>query len=227
LDEVPDIAGNPLVQSLKAELVRAQARLAEIGGRYDRNHPQYQSAAAEVASLQDKLSLELQTAKGSAAQAAQMARRQTQELEQALEKQKARVLALGQQRDKLAVLMRDVENARAAYDAALQRTAHVRLESQLDQTDIAVLNPAIVPGRPVFPNIPLNVVLSVFLGISIGAGLALFLEMMDRRVRTRTDLTEVAHIPVLAEVGRIGRRRLRRRARRAAPGATAVAMQPA
>src|SRR6185295_19940130 len=134
LEEVPDIASNPLVQSLKAELVRAQARLAEIGGRYDRNHPQYQSAAAEVASLREKLDAELKTAKGSVSRVAQMSRRQMSELQDALDRQKTRVLELNQQRDKLSVLTRDVQNARTAYDATLQRTAHVRLESQLDET---------------------------------------------------------------------------------------------
>jgi chain length determinant protein EpsF len=212
LDEVPDVAANALVQSLKAEIVRAEGRLAEIGGRYDKNHPQYQSAAAELASLKDKLAAELKTAKGSIVQSAQIARRQVNELEQALERQKARVLALSRKRDTLSVLTHDVESARTAYDAAMQRHTHVRLESRLDQTDIAVLNPAIPPLLPVFPKIPLNVVLSVLIGTMLGCGFALLLEMMNRRVRVRDDLTYALGIPVLSEVSRMGSRRLHRAA---------------
>jgi polysaccharide biosynthesis transport protein len=222
IDEAPDVGGNLLVQNLKAELVRAEARLAEVGGRYDRNHPQYQSAAAELNSLRERLAAELKTAQGSVDQVAQIARRQSSDLQQALEKQKARVLALKQQRDKLGVLTRDMENARAAYDAALQRTTNVRLESRLDQTDVAVLNRAIVPFRPVFPNYPLNLALAVVLGGMLGTALALLLELRDRRVRSRDDLTDITQLLVLAEIGRIGRRRGRRRtARRQAkwPGA--------
>jgi len=214
LEEVPDIASNPLVQSLKAELVRAQARLAEIGGRYDRNHPQYQSAAAEVASLREKLDAELKTAKGSVSRVAQMSRRQMSDLQDALDRQKTRVLELNQQRDKLSVLTRDVQNARTAYDATLQRTAHVRLESQLDETDIAMLNPAVAPLRPVFPNMPVNIVLSIVLGTMLGAGLGLIAELLNRRVRTRDDLVDLARLPVFAEVGRIGKPRERRRSAR-------------
>jgi len=219
LDELPDIVGNPLVQSLKAELVRSEAKLAEVSGRYDRNHPQYLSAAAEVDSLKAKLLRELNTAKGSIVQTAQMARRQASEQQQALDRQKKRVLELGRQRDKLAVLTRDVESAKAAYDAALQRTTHVRLESQLNQTEIAVLNPAIPPLLPVFPKLPLNAVLAVVLGLMLGTGLALLIEALNRRVRCEEDLVDSVHIPVLAELGRLPKGRkpgaATKRARRA------------
>src|SRR5689334_13163725 len=70
IDEMPDVMSNALVQSLKAERVRAEARLAEVGGRYDKNHPQYVSAEAELESLKSKLDAELSTAQGSIVQAA-------------------------------------------------------------------------------------------------------------------------------------------------------------
>jgi succinoglycan biosynthesis transport protein ExoP len=212
LDEVPDVAANALVQSLKAEIVRSEGRLAEIGGRYDKNHPTYLGAAAELESLKSKLAIELKTAKGSIVQTAQIARRQVNEIEQALERQKARVLELSRKRDTLSVLTHDVESARTAYDAAMQRHTHVRLESRLDQTDIAVLNPAIPPLLPVFPKIPLNIVLSVLIGAMLGCGFALLLEMMNRRVRVRDDLAYALGIPVLSEVPRMGSRRLHRAA---------------
>jgi succinoglycan biosynthesis transport protein ExoP len=222
VDEQPDVMGNPLVQSLKAERVRAEARLAEVGGRYDKNHPQYQSAAAELESLKSKLAAELETARGSIVQSAQIARRQVSELDQALERQKARVLELSQQRDKLSVLTREMESARSAYDAALQRHTHVRLESRLDQTDIAVLNPAIPPLVPSFPKSPLNIVLSVMAGLLFGIGAALLLEMMNRRVRSRDDLAYAAGIPVLAEISRVSTRKDKREAAKAAALAKAT-----
>ncbi|MEJ0039316.1 MAG: chain length determinant protein EpsF [Gammaproteobacteria bacterium] len=215
VDELPDVMGNPLVQSLKAERVRAQSRLAEVGGRYDKNHPQYLSAAAELESLESKLEAELTTAKGSIVQAAQIARRQVTELQQALDRQKARVLELSQQRDKLSVLTRDVESARGAYDSSLQRHTQVRLESRQDQTDIAVLNGAIPPLVPTFPKIPLNIVLSVFVGLLLGAGAALLMEMMNRRVRSRDDLAYAAGVPVLAEIARVSTRKDKREAAKA------------
>jgi uncharacterized protein involved in exopolysaccharide biosynthesis len=198
VDELPDIVGNQLVQSLKAELTRVEAKLADFGSRYGTNHPQYMSTAAERDSLRSKLEAELTTARGSIDQAAQIANRQVTTLQEAVEQQKARVLELNQQRDTLAVLTRDVESARAAYDAAMQRKAHVRLESEVNETDIAVLNPAVPPLRPAFPLLTLNLMLACVLGALLGVGTALLVELSDRRVRLRADLLELAGIPVLA-----------------------------
>jgi chain length determinant protein EpsF len=198
VDELPDVLGNALVQSLKAELVRAEAKLADFGSRYGTNHPQYQSAAAERDSLSGKLDAELGTARGSIDQAAEIASRQVAALQEAVEQQKTRVLELNRQRDTLAVLTRDVESARAAYDAALQRKAHVRLESEVNQTDIAVLNPAVPPLEPSFPLLTLNVLLASILGTVLGIASALLVEVADRRVRLRSDLVELAGVPVLA-----------------------------
>jgi chain length determinant protein EpsF len=219
VDELPDIVGNPVLQSMKADLVRSEAKLAEISGRYDVNHPQYLSAAAEADALKNKFLHELGTAKGSIVQSAQIARRQVAEVQQALDRQKQHVLGLSHQREKLAVLTRDVESAKAAYDGALQRTTNVRLESRLNQTEIAILNPAIPPLLPVFPKLTLNAAISVVLGSMLGIGLALVLEALNRRVRSEDDLSQLAGVTVLADLGRLPRTRQRAtsptRARRA------------
>jgi uncharacterized protein involved in exopolysaccharide biosynthesis len=198
MDEQPDILGNALVQSLKAELVRAEGKLADFSSRYGANHPLYVSAVAERDSLRDKLTAELATARGGIDQAAQIANRQVGALQEAVERQKSRVLELNQQRDTLAVLTRDVDSARAAYDAAMQRKAHVRLESEVNQTDIAVLNPAVPPLLPAFPLLKLNLALACVLGSLLGIGTALLAEIADRRLRMRGDLTDLAGVPLLA-----------------------------
>ncbi len=137
-----------------------------------------------------------------------------------MDQQKARVLELNQQRDTLAVLTRDVENARAAYDAALQRKEHVRLESEINQTDIAVLDPAVAPLEPAFPLLTLNLILAAVLGTLLGIGTALLVEVGDRRVRVAEDLAKASGSPVLAVLKRTGRRERRReRARPATAGA--------
>ena len=217
VDELPDVLGNQLVQSLKAELVRSEAKLADLASRYGTNHPAYVSAAAERNSLKAKLEVELGTARGAIDQSAEIAGRQVATLQEAVDRQKARVLELNEQRDILTVLTRDVDSARAAYDAALDRKAHVRLESEIDQTDIAVLNPAVPPLKAAYPLLALNLALASILGAALGIGAALIAETASRRVRARADLAELCGVPVLAELRRMTRRERRQHARTAAP----------
>jgi len=203
LNELPEIMQNGLLQSLKAELVRAEARLATLSERYDRNHPQYMSAAAEVKALRDKINAEIGSATASIGQSVQLTGRQVANLQQAFDEQKDRILELKRQRDEVSVLNREVETAQGAYDAVLQRASQVRLESQLEQTQVAVLDRATVPSKPAPPGLVVSIVLAAIFGTMFGAALALLLEMLDRRVRVGDELTRLAGLEVLAEVPRL------------------------
>lgn len=202
-NELPEIMGNSLLQSLKAELVRAEARLAELSERYDRNHPQFQMANAEVRALREKIAAETSSATASIGQAVQIANRQVANLQQAFDEQKSRILELKRQRDEVSVLSREVETAQGAYDAMLQRASQVRLESQLDQTSVAILDRAAVPRTPAPPGLVVSLVLAAVFGAMFGAALAMLLEMLDRRVRDGDELTRLAGLEVLAEVPRL------------------------
>jgi chain length determinant protein EpsF len=217
LDSQPDLMKNPTIQNLKSELARAESKLAEVSERYGVNHPQYLAAAAEVSSLKSKLNVEIGVARGSLVQSAAIARRQVGDVQKALEEQKDRIIALKRQQDELAVLNRDVESARAAYDSALQQANQTKLESRVDRTNVAILNPATPPLLPDSPKILLNLVVGLFAGIALAVGLILTLEVCNRRLRSAEDLSDFTDLPVLAELPQLpaaARRHRLREARR-------------
>jgi chain length determinant protein EpsF len=198
-DELPDILKQPLLQTLKSELARAEANLATVSSRYGRNHPQYRSAAAEAESLRMRLANEIETAKGSLVQAAEIAKRQVAQTQASLDEQRTRIIALSRQRDQLSVLNHELQSARTAYDEALRQTQQTRLQSRLDRTNIAILTAATVPRSPSSPRLMLNLALGVLLGLAAGCAIALYLEGMNPRVRTLSDVESVG-VPVLAHM---------------------------
>lgn len=197
-DESPDIAANPVVQNLKIEISRAESKLSELTQRVGQNHPQYQAALAELEKLKMQMQDETRKATSSIGGTAQIHQQREAELRAALAAQKKKVLELNLGRDELSVLQRDVENAQREFDAASQRLSQTALESNADQTDVAVLNPAVAPIAPSGPRVVLNTILSVFLGTLLGIGSGLFAETLDRRVRSRDDITEYLDVPVFA-----------------------------
>jgi chain length determinant protein EpsF len=199
-DDSPDVASNPLVQSLKVDLARAESKLAELSQLVERNHPQYQSAQAEVEKLRSELNQEIRRTSASVGGSARIHQQHEAELRAAVARQKTRVLELNRARDQLTVLQKDVESAQKALDAVNQRFTQTSLESQANQTEVAVLNPATPPLEAASPKIVLNMILSVFLGGVLGVGFGLLSEMMDRRVRRQDDISEVLDIPVLAHI---------------------------
>jgi chain length determinant protein EpsF len=200
LDESPDILNNPLIQNLKAELAHAETKLADLGLRLSVNHPQYQSALAEVQSLRSKLDRELNTVNSSLGSATNSSQRLESDLRASLAAQKNRVLLINQQRDELLRLQHDVENSQKMLDLAMQRYGQTNMAGQSNQSEVAILNPATAPTVPSKPKVFLNMLISVFVGTMLAVGIALLTEMLDRRVRTPEDILNWADIPLLGVI---------------------------
>jgi uncharacterized protein involved in exopolysaccharide biosynthesis len=124
------------------------------------------------------------------------------------------------ERDQLAVLQRDVDAAKNAYDAIARRYTQTSLESQANQTNVFRLSPAIEPLEPSFPKTFRFTVLSILGGILAGLGAAFLWEMLDRRVRSVEDLAQMLQMPVLIE---LAREKKSRRPRALPPADTALA----
>jgi capsular polysaccharide biosynthesis protein len=81
-----------------------------------------------------------------------------------------------------------------------QRASQSNIESQTNQTNISVLNPAVAPTEPSKPRVFLNVLVSIFLGALLGVSLALVLELKNRHVRSAADLVDTLEIPNLGSI---------------------------
>jgi len=199
-DTVAEVMQSPLINGLKTDIARLEAKLTESNVNLGKNHPQTQRTEAELAALKTQLDLETRKITSSIETTYQVSRQREQQLKGALATQKSRVLLLNKQRDELNVLRRDIESAQRAFELVSQRASQTSIESKTNQTNIAVLNPATAPAGPSQPKVLLNLLISVFLGTLLGVGLALMLELANRRVRSAQDLAEALELPVLGAV---------------------------
>jgi chain length determinant protein EpsF len=200
---ISEVLQSPLIQSLKNELGTKQAALRQLGGNLGVNNPRYRQAQAEVAALRSQLASETSQIANGVATTNRINQQRVADIGAALEAQKARVLKFKQDRDAAAVLQRDVDSAKSAYDAVSQRVNQSNLESQANQTNIAILNPAYEPSRPSSPKVELNLTMALLVGLLLGIGAALLLEQVDRRVRSIDDLGRVLGLPVMGVIGRV------------------------
>ena len=196
----PDVANNPLIQNLKIGLGNAESKFSEIAQRLDKNHPQYQSAEAEVAKLRADLNSQITVASNAVSSNATILQQRGAETRAALEAQKLKVLNLNRARDELSVLSKDADSAQRAYETISQRLMLTNLEGQSNQSDVAVLTPALAPLKPFGPKILLNTLIALIVGTLLGVGSAVILELLDRRVRSAADLSAAVGLPVLSVI---------------------------
>lgn len=215
-DTLPEVLQSGLVQSLKADVARQDAKLKDLSSQYGPNHPQVLRAVAEGQALRAKLEAEVTRVAGGVGTNNRVNVQRESEIRASLEAQKKKVLSIKQQRDEIAVIQREVENAQKAYDLTAQRLVQTSLESQTQQTNIVVLNPAVEPTEPSSPKLLFNTVLSIFVAGMLAIALALLLELFNRRVRSPEDIVEALGLPVIgyldaADVRKGKRRRHRNR----------------
>lgn len=199
-DTIKEVMENPLINQLKADVARLEAKLKEMSGNFGVNHPQYQRAVAELDELKARLKAETEKITASFSTAGRVSDAREADVKLAIEAQKKKVLDLKKQRDDINVLLREVDTAQKAFDSVGQRMVQSNLESQSIQSNIAILTAATPPLQSSKPKVLLNMLVSIFLGTMLAVGAALVLELGQRRIRSAEDIVEALDLPVLAEL---------------------------
>ncbi|MDR5172648.1 chain length determinant protein EpsF [Methylobacillus flagellatus] len=196
----PDVANNPMVLHLKTELSKSESRFADISQKFERNHPIYQGAKAEIDNLKAELTKQIQAATVNISSNYKILKQREAEIRSALNDQKTKVMLLNKDRDELAVLTREVESAQRAYELATQRYTQINLEGQSNQADVSILNPATPPLNPSSPKKFLNVAVALVLGTILGLLFSLLAELANERVRSERVLVEIVGAPLLGVI---------------------------
>lgn len=199
-DTVPEVMQSALINGMKADIAKLEATITLNNVTLGKNHPTTQSTEAQLSALRAQLEAETKKITASIDTTYQIGKQREQELQNALSAQKVRVLMLNKQRDELNVLQRDIESAQRTFEAVSSRASQTNIESQANQTNISILNFATPPRKASKPRVLINTLVSIILGSILGVGLALILELLNRRIRSYEDISEVLNIPMLGSI---------------------------
>tara|TARA_R110001583_G_scaffold149274_1_gene301236 strand:+ start:26068 stop:27441 length:1374 start_codon:yes stop_codon:yes gene_type:complete len=199
-ESMPEVSQNPLISGIKSDISRREAERGQLAARLGPNHPELAKLDAELNALRQRVATEIRRVASSLGTNLRISAAREDEIAAAVEAQRARVLELKSHRDQIAVLQRDVDSAQRAYDLVAQRLAQSNLESQTQQTNVAVLTPATQPLLPAGPRKLIIIALGMLVGAILGVGAALLLELRDPRLRGTDDLTEIPGLPFLGGI---------------------------
>lgn len=110
--------------------------------------------------------------------------------------QAAKVLAQRGKIGEARQLAVDVNVLREQVENTAKRAAQLQQESESTETGLSLLGRATAPRDPSFPNVPLIIIGSVLLGLALGVGMAILVELLYRKVRGPADLSAIG-IPLL------------------------------
>lgn len=121
-------------------------------------------------------------------------------------------------------LRRSKENNEKLYSLLMERTKESDLARMLNVNNVRVLDRPRIPRGPVRPNVPLNIGAGILIGILVGIGSAMARAMLDRTIKTPSDVETLLGvsflglIPELEGAKEVAAVKQRRRNRAAAGG---------
>lgn len=203
-ERTAEVATNGVVMQHKADLARLQANLAELQTNLGDNHPQVIQMKASIeqhkARLREEIGKVASVVKGNDT----VLREREAAARTAYDEQRAKLLEMKERRNQLVLLEQEVANAQRIYENISLRQSQSSLEGSANQSNSYLLSPAVEPPEHSFPKMGLNIVLALSLGTILTLFLTLAAELLDRRVRTATDIVHSLDLPVIGVLAQPG-----------------------
>lgn len=199
-EQSPDVMSNPLLASLRGDLMRQEGSLEQLSPRLGDQHPQVVELKTAIADLRRKVDAETRRVTASLGVNHTVSSSRVAQTQASLEAQRNKVLKLKTLRDQAELMQRDVDTARRALDGVMARLQNTNLESQAQTANIAALESARAPSYPSSPRTTSNITLGLVAAAVVALVAALVAEMRDRRLRTLNEVEGWLGQPLLGAI---------------------------
>ena len=197
---IPAVLQHQLIRELKREHSTLQRKVAELGKRYGSRHPKMIAARSDLSTAGDALEREVRKVVSGISREYEVALRNEQQLQANWESRKSEMQDFNRVEFQLQELQRDVDTNRQLYDIFFTRIKTVSETGGFEKPHARVLDRAMVPSSPIKPNKKLSVTLAFILGIMLGCGIAILLDILDNTIKSPDDVQDKLHAPLLGSI---------------------------
>lgn len=194
---IPAVLQHQVIRDIKRDQSAAERRVAELGKRYGPKHPRMIAAQSDLDAASKDLAAEVRKVVSGINREYELALRNEQQLQATWEDRKSEIQDFNRVEFRLKELQREVDTNRELYDVFFTRLKTVSETGGFEKPHARIIDRARVPGAPVKPNKRLIISLAFALGILLGCGIAILLDMLDNTVKSPDDVQDRLHAPLL------------------------------
>ncbi len=194
LSAVGSVQRAPELSNALKELSDKQAQARSYRYHYSEAYPPLQRLVAEITELQERTIPTL-----ARALASQLAARES-ELERQVNTASRDLRQIPGRAIEEVRLNRNAELKEQTYTALQQRYDQARLSAEATVPDVRILDPAVVPQRPVKNTAPRLLLMGLVAGLGLGVLGAIVLDRADPRVRYPEQVSRDLGVPILGAV---------------------------
>jgi polysaccharide biosynthesis transport protein len=183
-DALPPVLDNGPIRDYQLKLADLRRQEAELTATLNPLHPKVVRVEQAIAQLQATMARERSNVIARLRHEFETAQRRENLLNAAYQAQSRTVGSQEAKRVRYGTLKSEVDSDRQLFEAMLRKVKESDFAKALQATSVRIVNPALIPQKPVTPKIPLNLFFGSILGLVAGVGLALFKEGAENPIRS-------------------------------------------
>jgi capsular exopolysaccharide synthesis family protein len=199
----PTRISNASVSSLLADYLRTKIEYEEKLKFYQESYPEMQRLKSRLDTQKAQLQVEIRNALEAAESEYRAAFKEEETLKAMMGQQRRDVVESSSNKVRYNVLKAEVDGAQALLSFLQSKQQETQVSARVTgqrTSDIRIIDKALLPDRPVSPNVMRNILVSIMWGLFLGLMLAFAVEFMDTSLKSPEDVEKLTGLASLGLV---------------------------
>jgi polysaccharide biosynthesis transport protein len=190
----------PVLRGQEADL---KNQLAEANAEFGPQYPKVIQLGSQLAQVEKSLQTEIANIEERFRTDYEVSAGAEKRLHAAFDGQKQQAYSMSEGLDQYGILKREVEAGNDLYEDLLKKLKEAGVVASLKAATVDVIDPATLPTKPVEPDTPLVLALSLLLGLGAGIACTFAAENLDNLIRNPEEVEILTGVPLFGMIPHI------------------------
>ncbi|WP_081985268.1 GumC family protein [Sphingomonas sp. 35-24ZXX] len=196
----PDVLANQAIQGLLEQRATLQSEYELQLETRQSDFPSVRQVSAKLQEIERQLTAVASNIRSGVQSQFEIAKARERQLLRQLEALKGETLVEQSQTIQLTILRREADTNRVQFESLLRRYNQLNAESGVQANNLAIVDQAVIDPEPVWPNIPLNIVLALMAAFGLSVIYMFVDSQLFDRIRTPADVKDKLNLPILGAI---------------------------
>ena len=194
---------NQAINSLRQRRAELAAEYQQLMVQFEPGYPPARALQSQITQLDSSIAAEESRVSNSLLADFRQAQEREQGLQTRVDQLKTSFLDQRRRSIQYNIFQQEVDTNRALYDGLLQRYKEIGVAGGVGINNISIVDQAEIPQNPSSPRLLVNLVVSLLMGLGLGAATAFALEQMDEAIADPAEVERRLGLPLLGSVPKV------------------------